>query len=123
MVFSNLYLNENLVKLINWVSFGVLEVCSCGYLVDVIIFITVVVTSLIGILYMLPTGREIIKRGVGGIAFGVGVQIGKEGYNRFTGGGSGSENNDNNDKKDDDKKDDKKDEDTKDAEKKRKWWK
>ena len=102
-MFFNIYFNYKLVSLMDFLSW-----CDVNNLVSVVIFILVIVSSLIWVVYMLPRGREIIKNGVRGNAFGVGVPVGKGGYDGVTGGGS----DDNKDKKD------KKDEDKKDAEKK-----
>jgi hypothetical protein len=62
---------------------------------------------MIGVLYMLPSGKQIIQSSLKGAAFGLGVPAGKAVYDRATGGGSA-----------DNKDEYKKDEDQKDGEKK-----
>lgn len=85
MISSNVFLHTKLVVLNNlliWVSN-----CDANIIFDIIILIFVAISFLIGVLYMLPTGREILKHGIKGLGYSIGYQIGKTAYEAGTGGG------------------------------------
>jgi hypothetical protein len=106
MIISNLYLYDNLLLLNNFYS-DFICVFEVSNLVSVLILILAGVSSLIGVIYMLQTGRQIIQQGTRGIAFGVGVQAGKAAYDKAKGGGSDNNTGDDKNKAEDNKDKDK----------------